>query len=173
MTSTSQTAAPSQTASLSETASSSQSRAPISDHFDAMLPHELREAGRETPFESFIATYGPSGGPVRLGSWECEGARLGGQPQTFRATLAVGDRIETATFRASGAVAALTGMLHERGIAVELTRFHQLRSESHTATFVCGSDGRRTEWAMGWCEDATQSALRALIACANRLGNKA
>jgi hypothetical protein len=85
----------------------------------------------------------------------------------------VGDRIETATSRAGGAIAALTGMLYERGVAVEMTRFHQLQAGSHTATFVCGSDGRRTEWAMGWCEDATESALRALIACANRLAGVA
>jgi hypothetical protein len=38
-----------------------------------------------------------------------------------------------------------------------------------TATFICGSDGVRAEWAMGLSEDPTQSALRALIACANRL----
>jgi hypothetical protein len=60
-------------------------------------------------------------------------------------------------------------MLHERGIAVETTHFHQLASGPHTATFVEGSDGQRREWAMGWSEDPTQSALRAVVACANRL----
>ena len=60
-------------------------------------------------------------------------------------------------------------MLHERGIMVETLRFHQMRSGSDTATFVRGTDGTRTEWAMGWADDPTQSALRALIACANRL----
>jgi hypothetical protein len=29
--------------------------------------------------------------------------------------------------------------------------------------------GARSRWAMGWSEDPTQSALRAVIACANRL----
>lgn len=37
------------------------------------------------------------------------------------------------------------------------------------ATFIHGSDGVRSEWAMGWARDPVQSALRAMIACANRL----
>lgn len=122
------------------------------------------------PWGAFTAVYSPSGGPVRLGSWECDDtSRLGSQPRRFRATLAVGDRIETATAHASGPVGALTAMLYERGIRVETTRFHQLASGAHTATFVQGTDGHRREWAMGWSEDPTESALRAVIACANRL----
>jgi hypothetical protein len=60
-------------------------------------------------------------------------------------------------------------MLHERGITVETLKFHQMRSGGYTATFIRGTDGVRAEWAMGWSEDPTQSALRAVIACANRL----
>ena len=83
--------------------------------------------------------------------------------------LAVGDCINTSTAAASGPIAALTAMLHERGITVETVKFHQMRSGESTATFICGTDGMRTEWAMGCAADPTQSALRALIACANRL----
>jgi hypothetical protein len=52
-----------------------------------------------------------------------------------------------------------------------MTRFHQLSAGADTATFVEGQgrDGQRREWAMGWSEDPTESALRAVIACANRL----
>jgi hypothetical protein len=63
----------------------------------------------------------------------------------------------------------LTAMLYEHGVAVEMLRFHQLRSDDTTATFIQGTDGCRAEWAMGWSEDPTQSALCAVIACANRL----
>jgi hypothetical protein len=125
-------------------------------------------------WSSFNATYAPSAGPLRLGHWECvdperPATRLGPQPRTFRATLGLGDRIETATASATGPVAALTAMLYELGIAVEMLRFHQLRSGDVTATFIRGSAGGQAEWAMGWSEDPTQSALRAVIACANRL----
>jgi hypothetical protein len=83
--------------------------------------------------------------------------------------IAVGDSINTATASASGPIAALTAMLHERGIKIETLRFHQMRSGCDIATFVCGTNGDRAEWAMGWSSDPTQSALRAVIACANRL----
>jgi len=147
---------------------------PLSDRFAAPLPRGLREQAETMSWTTLTATYAPSCGPLRLGSWDCDDAhrpstRLGPQPRTFRATLAVGDRIETATAQAGGPVAALTAMLHERGIGVEVTRFHQLESGGYTATFVHGHDGLRAEWAMGWSDDATQSALRAVIACANRL----
>jgi hypothetical protein len=144
------------------------------DHFGAALPRGLREQAEEMSWESFIATYGHTAGPLRLGHWACtdterSAGRLGPQARNFQAVIAVGDHISTSTAAASGPVAALTAMLHERGITVETLRFHQMRSGGYTATFVCGSDGIRAEWAMGWAEDPTQSALRAVIACANRL----
>lgn len=138
------------------------------------LPRGLRERAEAMTWENFVATYSPTAGPLRLGHWACTdaerpAARLGPQARNFRAMIAVGDRISTSTASASGPIAALTEMLHERGITVETLRFHQLRSGEFTATFICGSNGIRSEWAMGWSEDPTQSALRAIIACANRL----
>jgi hypothetical protein len=146
--------------------------------FDGMpLPRGLREHADTMSWSAFTATYAPSGGPLRLGQWHCAddgrpATRLG--PRTFQATLALGDRIETATVVANGPVAALTEMLHGRGLAVEMLRFHQLQVDGATATFIEGSDGCRAVWAMGWSDDPTHSALSAVIACANRLypGNR-
>jgi hypothetical protein len=141
--------------------------------FDGVpLPRGLREDADAMPWSAFTATYAPSGGPVRLGHWACTdngrvATRLG--PRTFQATLALGDRVETATATANGPVAALTAMLHEHGVGIEMLKFHQLHSDDTTATFIQGSDGNRAEWAMGYSEDSTQSALSAVIACANRL----
>jgi hypothetical protein len=148
---------------------------PPTCRFDRLpLPRGLREDADTMSWSTFTATYAASAGPLRLGHWECTDAerpatRWGPQPQTFRATLALGDRIENATATATGPVAALTAMLYEHGVAVEMLRFHQLRSDDTTATFIQGSDGCRAEWAMGCSEDPTQSALSAVIACANRL----
>jgi hypothetical protein len=141
--------------------------------FDGIpLPRGLREDADTMSWSAFIATYAPNAGPLRLGQWHCTdtdrpATRLG--PREFEATLAVGDRIETATATANGPVAALTAMLHDRGVAVEMLRFHQLRSDDTTATFIQGTDGCQAMWAMGRSEDPTQSALSAVIACANRL----
>ncbi len=125
-------------------------------------------------FEAFVDHYAPTSGPLRLGNWACMDAerpatRLGPQARNYQATLAIGNRICTSSAAASGPVAALTAMLHERGIGVEMTAFHQVPAGENTATFIRGSDGGRSEWAMGLSDDPTQSALRAVIACANRL----
>jgi hypothetical protein len=142
--------------------------------FTAPLPRGLRKEADAMEWAMFYNTYAPTSGPVRLGQWTCTdgdgpATRLGPQPRTYQATLAIGDRISTATAAASGPVAALTEMLYAHGIAVEMTSFHQLPAGGETATFILGSNGARDEWAMGLDEDATQSALRAVIACANRL----
>jgi hypothetical protein len=143
-------------------------------HFDGPLPRELREEARSMSTDAFHATYTPTSGPLRLGQWECtDGDRpstwLGPEPRNYRATIALGDRISTSTAAASGPVAALTEMLYQRGIAVEISAFHQLGAGDDVATFIRGSNGAHDEWAMGWSTDPTQSALRAVIACANRL----
>ena len=140
--------------------------------FDGMpLPRGLREDADTMSWSTFTATYAPSSGPLRLGQWHCtdtrSATRLG--PRTFQATLALGDRITTAAATANGPVAALTAMLHEQGIAVEMLKFHQLQSGDTTTTFIQGTNGSRAEWAMGCSPDPTQSALSAVIACANRL----
>ncbi|MDY6871822.1 MAG: homocitrate synthase [Actinomycetota bacterium] len=138
------------------------------------LPRGLRNEADGMTWDEFLKEYAPTAGPLRLGRWMCTdtgrpAGRLGPQARNYQATLAFGDRIRTATAAASGPVAALTAMLHDQGIAVETVAFHQIPAGSHTATFIRGSDGTHTEWAMGLSQDATQSALRAVVACANRL----
>ena len=129
-------------------------------------------------WEAFLDEYAPSSGPLRLGNWTCTDANrpaalLGPQARHYQATLALGDSISTSSAAASGPVAALTAMLFDRGIPLEMTDFHQVPAGGHTATFIRGSDGLHSEWAMGLSDDPTQSALRAVVACANRLLTKA
>jgi hypothetical protein len=147
---------------------------PFAAHVDAPMPRGLREEADVMSFDAFLDHYAPATGPLRLGQWACTDAerpatRLGPQARNYQATLAVGDRISTSSAAASGPVAALTEMLYEQGITVEMTAFHQLRAGERTATFIQGSDGGHSEWAMGLADDPTLSALRAVIACANRL----
>ena len=141
---------------------------------DGPVPRALRGPAETKSFDEFVAEYAPAGGPLRLGQLTCTdggraSGRLGPQARNYQATLALGDRIGNSRAAASGPVAALTAMLYECGVAVELMAFHQLRAGENTATFIRGSDGGRAEWAMGWAADPTQSALRAVVACANRL----
>ena len=138
------------------------------------VPRALRQEAESTSDEVFLARYAPSSGPLRLGNWQCvdderPASRLGAQARNYQATIAVGDRIGTSTAAASGPVAALTAMLSERGISLEIVAFHQLPASGGTATFLRGTDGVGEQWAVGWSDDVTQSALRAVMACANRL----
>ncbi|WP_235654319.1 homocitrate synthase [Mycolicibacterium houstonense] len=146
---------------------------PFAAHFAAPLPRDLRAAGENASWDQFLDEYAQFAGPLRLGQFSCADERspggLGPQARTYRATLAIGDTIATSTAAASGPVAALTAMLHERGVSVETTSFHQLPTAGRTATFLKGCDGMHTEWAIGVAADPVQSALRAVIACANRL----
>jgi hypothetical protein len=151
--------------------------ATVAECFTAPLPRGLRKEADTlslTDWDKFYTTYAPTSGPLRLRQWACTdedrpATRLGPQARNYQATLAIGDRVSTASAAASGPVAALTEMLYDHGIAVEMTAFHQLPTGGETATFIRGSNGIRNEWAMGVAEDATHSALRAVIACANRL----
>jgi hypothetical protein len=156
------------------TSATSAAPLPFAAHIDAPMPRGLRQEADTMSFEAFHDEYASSSGPLRLGNWECTDAarsstRLGPQARNYQATLAVGDHISTSSAAASGPVGALTAMLYDRGIAIEMTAFHQVPAGEHTATFVRGCDGARSQWAMGWADDPTQSALRAVIACANRL----
>src|SRR3984893_12244670 len=149
------------------TVSSATSAAPLpfAAHIDAPMPRVLRQEADAMSFEAFHDEYASSSGPLRLGHWRCTdaerpSARLGPQARNYQATLAVGDRISTSAAAAAGLIAALTAMLYALGTAVEMMTSPQMPAGGHTATFIRGSDGSRSWWAMGWSEDPTQSALR-------------
>src|SRR3954466_7046120 len=119
---------------------SATSAAPLSfaAHMNAPMPRGLRQEADAMSFEAFHDEYASSAGPLRLGHWQCTDAerpstRLGPQARNYQATLAVGDRISTSSAAACGPVAALTAMLYDRGIAVEMTAFHQIPAGSQTA----------------------------------------
>jgi hypothetical protein len=143
-----------------------------SDLSRAPLPRGLREHAGDMTWDGFLAAYGHSAGPLQLSHWECADRAsrcLGPQAQTYQATFTVAGHTSTASASASGPIAAMTAMLHDRGFGLEMLDFHQRQMGRDTVTFIRGTDGMRDEWAMAWAEDATQSALRAVIACANRL----
>ena len=141
----------------------------FADLFDRPLPRDLRDDAQAMCHDAFVDRYGHPQGPVRLGSWEVHGQSISGVGD-YRATIAIGNRIATSTTAATGPIAALTAMLHEHGLAVEALGFHQLHAAGGAiATFIHGTDGVCDTWAMGWARDPVQSALRAMVACTNRL----
>ncbi|QRY49047.1 2-isopropylmalate synthase [Mycolicibacterium septicum] len=159
---------------LTSSAPQSDSAPSFAAHFSDPLPRGLREAGQAASWDQFLDEYAAGPGALKLGQWTCtdterSASRLGPQARHYQATLALGDTISTLTAAASGPIAALTEMLYARGITVETMSFHQLPTGGRTATFIEGCDGLHSEWAMGLADDPEQSALYAVIACANRL----
>ncbi|MFV8053012.1 homocitrate synthase [Mycobacterium sp. 48b] len=159
---------------LTSSASQSGTASTFAAHFSNPLPRGLREAGESASWDQFLAEYAAGPGALKLGQWSCtdterSAGKLGPQARHYQATLALGDTISTLTAAACGPVAALTEMLYARGITVETKSFHQLPTGGRTATFIEGCDGLHSEWAMGLADDPEQSALYAVIACANRL----
>ena len=129
---------------------------PFAAHMDAPMPRGLREEADAMSFEAFLDEYASSTGPLRLGQWLCTDAerpatRLGPQARNYQATLAVGDRISTSSAAASGPVAALTAMLYERGIAVEMTAFTSCRpvSTPRRSSAAATAPGLNGRWAGG------------------------
>ncbi len=150
--------------------------ASFAEQFRVPLPRELRDQAARLSWDGFVSAYGRAGGPLTLSRWRCldaerPAARLGPQGRTYQATIAVRGVTGTCTAAASGPLAALTTMLHDRGITLEILGFHQLRCGTETATFIHGSNGRGAAWAVGFAPEAGRSALEAVITCANRLLN--
>ena len=87
----------------------------FADLFDRPVPRDLREHAETMCHDTFIDHYGHQRGPVRLGSWGTAGdddRRRGvTAARTYRASIAVGDRITTSTAAATGPVAALTAFV--------------------------------------------------------------
>lgn len=115
----------------------------------------------------FRATYSPTAGPLRLGSWESS-PRNGGRYE-FAATFALGDTIHSATISAFGPAEAMTSMLHDAGIHIEIMSFHQQPTDAGIMTLALLSCGDRQAWAMGTSDGAFESTARAIVAGANRL----
>ncbi|BBY54577.1 homocitrate synthase [Mycobacterium koreense] len=140
--------------------------------FGVPLPRGLRDEAAALSWAQFLARYDDSRrcrGPLRLRQWS-QSAPAGATAGTYRATLAVGERDTAVAAVATGPIGALTAMLHDNGIAVEVLGFHQMSGAAGaTATVIRGSDGTRSTWAMACDTDAGASARAAVIGCANRL----
>lgn len=135
------------------------------------LPAGLRAECSAMTWTEFESTYAAMNGPIRLGAWTS--AKIAPGRWNFEATFGLGERIHKATATATGPVAAMTAMLHDAGISLEILSFHQHCIGHRTATFIFTEcDGRRS-WAMGIAESSTESSLRAMTSAANRFSNEA
>ena len=63
----------------------------------------------------------------------------------------------------------MTEILHDAGIPMEVTSFHQQQAGEQTATFMLCASGERQHWAMRLGHNCADSILHAFIAAAKLL----
>ncbi|WP_137872242.1 2-isopropylmalate synthase [Rhodococcus sp. Q] len=141
---------------------------PFSARFGMPLPTEMRAECAGMSWRTFLATYSPSGGPIRFGRWSV--TPRGAGISEFKATLGIGDAIAQTTATACGPASALTTMLYDAGFQMEILSFHQLHiaADRIATVLLCEHDGHR-HWAIGFGADTTESSIEAMIAGANLL----
>jgi len=135
--------------------------------FGKPVPVALRAASADMSWAEFERAYTGSAA-IRLGGWRIAD-RADAQVE-LTATIATGDRIAPMSVTATGPLGALTGMLYEIGAPVEIVALHQQSTPEGYFTFINADRDDRRMWAIGRGDDATESAMQALIAAANRLG---
>ncbi|WP_241384406.1 2-isopropylmalate synthase [Rhodococcus sp. CH91] len=141
---------------------------PFSARHGRALPRGLREEAAGMTWAEFESTYCSQHGPVRLGGWTA--TALGAGRSAFEATIAVGDTIHTASATTCGPIAAMTAMLYDLGLNIEILSFHRYELGEMSATFLLCRSGDRTAWVMGTGETGNESSLRGMIAGINKLG---
>lgn len=136
-------------------------------HFASPLPRGLRDVAHALSWDNFYATYACAGG-TRLGSWSARPGR--GGLTDYHATIAVGDRIWSLRESATGAIGAVTAMLHALGTPIEIVTLHHQRTTDGYAGFVLCESRGISSWGLG--VDATSEAayVKAMISAINRFG---
>ncbi len=134
--------------------------------FARPLPTGLRDEARGMSWQRFTDEYAAPG-TVRLGSWSVVPTR--GDLVECRATIAVADRIMSCGATAAGPLGAMTSILGDLGVPIQIDRLHQRELDGTFATFLlCANDWRRA-WSYGEGATGDEAAIAALIAGANRL----
>jgi hypothetical protein len=140
---------------------------PFSARYGARLPRDLRTQAAGMTWTDFEAAYVSGPHLVELAAWASH--RLGATSIVFDATIVCRGASYSRTTTSSGPIAALTGILYDFGINVEILALHQQLVEGRVATFIHAERNGRRHWAMAIAPGATESSLRAVIAAANFL----
>src|SRR5699024_5744417 len=131
------------------------------------LPLGLREAAAGMDWERFTAEFRPADGALRMVDWNQR--RTNAARKTISATLQVDGETRTARASGSGTISAMTAIVYEAGLPVEINEFHQQRAAEKTATFLECSRGYRRRWAMGLGSSSAESIVDAFVSAANVL----
>lgn len=140
---------------------------PFARRFGKPLPRPLRAEATPLSWPDFEAAYTRRAGRYRL---EGLSTRPCGNARTeYTAALNIDGDTRLARTRAHGPASAMTAILHDAGMSIEIASLHQHRVDGRTATFLLCSRGMRRRWAMGFAPDSAGSIVDALVSAANLL----
>lgn len=132
----------------------------------ARLPHGLHEEAAHLPPQTFSDVYSPSG-PLQLDTWSARSAPH--DLVQFSATLDLAGDTHELSSQAAGLIGAMTAVLHDIGISLEIARLHQRDSDNEVFIFLLCRADNREYWAYGAGRSGDEAGVNALVAGANRL----
>ncbi|MGV0408276.1 hypothetical protein ACUY3S_02005 [Corynebacterium resistens] len=141
---------------------------PFRARFGVRLPSGMREEARGMEWKKFIQTYAPS--TVRVEYLRSERLRAGRHEFHMSMTGLRADGQGTAVdITAMGACSAISEVLADHAMPVEILEFHQLEIFEATVTFIYTVHKSQRAWAIGFGADRDLSIANALCAAAGKL----
>lgn len=141
---------------------------PFRARFGVRLPKGMRDEARGMEWKAFIQTYAPS--TVRIEYLRSQRLRAGKHEFHMSVTGLRSDGQGTAVeITAMGASSAVTEVLADHGMPVEILEFHQFEIFEATVTFIYTVHKSQRAWAVGFGADRDLSIANALCAAAGRL----
>lgn len=141
---------------------------PFRARFGVRLPSGMREEARGMEWKKFIQTYAPSN--VRVEYLRSERLRAGRHEFHMSMTGLRNDGQGTAVdITAMGACSAVSEVLADHAMPVEILEFHQFEIFEATVTFIYTVHKSHRAWAVGFGADPNLSIANALCAAAGRL----
>ena len=141
---------------------------PFRARFGQRLPQGMRQEARNMDWKTFTTRFAPS--DIRVENMRMIRQRAG--RFDFDVTISGLSAPNTATraeLRAMGTSSAITEILADHGLPVEVLEFHQFTIFEATATFLYCVDGSKRCWAVGFGSDSDLSIADALCSAATNL----
>lgn len=141
---------------------------PFRARFGVRLPKGMREEARGMEWKQFIQTYAPS--DVRVEFLRSQSLRAGKHEYHMSmAGLRADGQGTVVDITAMGACSAVSEVLADHAMPVEILEFHQFEIFEATVTFIYTVHKSHRAWAVGFGSNPDMSIANALCAAAGRL----
>lgn len=141
---------------------------PFRSRFGRRLPKAMREEARGMDWKTFRRTYSPN--DIRVEQLRSTRRSAGRRHFEIGITGLRADGLGTrVSITAMGAQSAMSEVLSDHGLAVEILEFHQFEIFEATVTFIYTMHNSKRSWAVGFGADRDTSIASALCSAATLL----